>query len=55
MGEVHLYPGICIASERHSAWWGSLGSSDYRASSLIRNTPLLGPYSWIIPGFLWWS
>ena len=27
----------------------------YRGTSLIRNTPLLGPYSRTIPGVLWWS
>ena len=27
----------------------------YRGTSLIRNTPLLGPYSGIIPRVLWWS
>ena len=27
----------------------------YRGTSLIRNTPLLGPYCRSIPRFLWWS
>jgi len=27
----------------------------YRGISLIRNTPLLGPYSRTIPRVLWWS
>ena len=27
----------------------------YRGASLIRNTGLLGPYSWTIPRVLWWS
>ena len=27
----------------------------YRATSLIRNTPLLGAYSRTLPRFLWWS
>jgi len=27
----------------------------YRGTSLIRNTPLLGPYSRTIPRVLWWS
>jgi len=26
----------------------------YRGTSLIRNTPLLGPYSRTIPRVLWW-
>jgi hypothetical protein len=29
----------------HEAW--------YRVTSLIRNNPLLGPYSWSIPRVLW--
>ena len=28
---------------------------DCRGTSLIRNTPLLGPYSRTIPRVLWWS
>ena len=27
----------------------------YRGTSLIRNTPLLGPYSRTIPRVVWWS
>jgi len=27
----------------------------YRVTSLIRNTPLLGPYSRTIPRVVWWS
>ena len=27
----------------------------YRSTSLIRNTPLLGPYSRTMPRVLWWS
>jgi hypothetical protein len=27
----------------------------YRGTSLIRNTPLLGPYSRTLPRVLWWS
>ena len=27
----------------------------YRGTSLIRNTPLLGPYSRTIPVVIWWS
>jgi len=30
-------------------------SPDYRGTSLIRNTPLLGPYSRTIPRVVWWS
>ena len=26
----------------------------YRGTSLMRNTPLLGPYSKTTPGVLWW-
>ena len=29
--------------------------SSIRGSSLIRNTPLLGPYSRTIPRVIWWS
>ena len=29
--------------------------SMYRGTSLIRNTPLLGPYRRTIPRVLWWS
>ena len=28
---------------------------EYRGNSLIRNTPLLWPYSRTIPRVLWWS
>ena len=28
---------------------------DYRGTSLIRNTPLLRPYSTTVPRVLWWS
>jgi len=27
----------------------------YRGASLIRNTPLIGPYSRTIPRVIWWS
>ena len=27
----------------------------YRGTSLIRDTPILGPYCRTIPRFLWWS
>ena len=29
--------------------------SAYRGTSLMRNTPLLGPFSRTIPRVLWWS
>ena len=32
-----------------------LGPTDHSGTSLIRNTPLLGPYSRTIPRVLWWS
>ena len=31
-----------------------MGSGGYRGTSLIRNTPLLRPYSRTIPRVLWW-
>ena len=31
------------------------GVQGYRGTSLISNTPLLGPYNRTIPRFLWWS
>ena len=34
---------------------GSENMRMYRGTSLIRNTPLLGPYSRTIPRVLWWS
>ena len=30
-------------------------SVDYRGTSLIRNNPLLGPYSRLMPRALWWG
>ena len=30
------------------------GGDGYRGVSLIRNTPLLGPYSKTVPRVLWW-
>ena len=32
-----------------------LRNLSYRGTSLIRNTPLLGPYSRTVPRVLWWS
>ena len=43
------------------AHWGVGGegfqtlNAQYRGTSLIRNTPLLGPYSRTIPRVVWWS
>ena len=31
------------------------GATVYRGTSLIRNTPPLGPYSRIITRVIWWS
>jgi hypothetical protein len=31
------------------------GFRGYTGTSLIRNTPLLGPYSRTLPRVLWWS
>ena len=37
----------------HEEQWGHFRErGDYRGTSLIRNTPLLGPYSGNIPRFL---
>jgi hypothetical protein len=27
---------------------------DYRGTSLTRNNPSIGPYSWLMPRALWW-
>ena len=37
-----------VKSTRLSVWV-------YRGTSLIRNTPLLGPYGRTLPRVLWWS
>ena len=42
-----------FASACANAYLGCRG--EYRGTSLIRNTPLLGPYSRAIPRVLWWS
>jgi len=60
MSEVPLYmsPGVCVA-----AWGGGKAprsrllfpDTGYRGTSLIRNTPPLGPYSKTLPRVIWWS
>jgi len=42
------------------SWWQlktllAFPGKPYRGTSLIRNTPLLGPYSRTIPKVIWWS
>ena len=58
----HLHVGILDflmgtrgALRKQSAFRGTRdGICDYRGTSLIRNTPLIGPYRRTIPRVLWW-
>ena len=38
-----------------SICWQGYALDTYRGTSLIRNSPLLGPYSRTKPRALWWS
>ena len=58
MGEVTLYrtdAGRRMGSVCSSVLVLPFHSVEYRGTSLIRNTPLLGPYSRTIPRVLWRS
>jgi len=52
---------LTIHDVRHESRGCSCGSASdarrasYRGTSLIRNTPLVGPYSRTIPRVIWWS
>ena len=53
MSEVPLYMEVGPAARPRD--WGECGAVHYRGTTLIRNPPLLGPYSRTIPRVLWWS
>ena len=63
MGEVPLYEwssggevrrtGAALFIECRSLELSERGPDDYRGTSFIRSTPLLGPYSKPVPRNLW--
>jgi hypothetical protein len=58
MSEVPLYMvtrGVRCCPGRREGPEVEVALPRYRGTSLIRNTPLLGPYSRTLPRVIWWS
>ena len=55
--QTHLTNTLCeiISTPRDAPRIAVQLLNEYRGTSLLRNTPLLGPYSRTMPRVIWWS